>query len=58
MCAPDGTMSDYKIVKGLSDECDNAALVAVSKVKKWNPGSHDGKPVAVRFVLPIKFKLD
>ncbi len=51
-------MSDYKIVKGLSDECDNAALVAVSKVKKWNPGSHDGKPVAVRFVLPIKFKLD
>jgi TonB family protein len=55
---PDGTMSDYKVVKGLGDECDNAALVAVSKLKPWTPGSHEGKPVAVRFVLPIKFRLD
>ena len=54
---PDGTMSDYKILKGLSDDCDNAALLAVSKLKPWNPGSNNGKPAAVRFVLPIKFQL-
>lgn len=55
---PDGTMSDYAVKKGLSEDCDQAALVAVSKLKPWNPGSHEGKPVAVRFVLPIKFQLN
>jgi len=55
---PDGKLSDFKIVKPLDDDCDHAALLAVSKLKKWNPGSHEGKPVAVRNVLPIKFKLD
>jgi hypothetical protein len=30
----------------------------VSLLGRWNPGAHLNKPVKVRFVLPISFKLN
>jgi TonB family protein len=55
---PDGQLSDIKVKQGFNEDCDYAAMVAVSKLKAWTPPSHDGKPVAQRFVLPIVFSLE
>jgi TonB family protein len=46
-----------RVIKGIDEECDAEAMRAVSTLKKWEPGRHKGKPVFVRFVLPIKFSL-
>ncbi len=52
-----GNMKDRKVIKGISDACDTEALRAVSTLKQWIPGAHRGKPVQVRFVLPVRFSL-
>lgn len=54
---PDGQISDIKVKQGFNEDCDHAAMVAVSKLKAWTPPTHAGKPVAQRFVLPIVFSL-
>jgi periplasmic protein TonB len=51
----DGTLSDIKVVKGLNDACDKSAMEVVSKMPRWIPANADGKKVATRMVLPIKF---
>jgi len=53
----DGTLTDIKVVKGIGGGCDEEALRVMSKVAKWNPGKQRGKPVRVRTILPILFKL-
>jgi periplasmic protein TonB len=60
----DGVARDLEVMRGVSPECDAAALHAVSKLNKWKPGmqkkdipGYPLKPVSVRFVLPIKFSM-
>jgi TonB family protein len=52
-----GEVTNCKVLKGIDWECDVVALKAVANLKKWKPGVVEGKPVLVRFVLPILFKL-
>jgi TonB family protein len=54
----DGRLSNYKILRGLSPDCDAAALSAIMVLGKWNPAIQDGKAVAQKMVLPITFKLN
>ena len=59
----DGNISDISIVRRLRYGIDEEAEYIVSlmqdqETKYWRPGYQDGKPVRVRFTLPIKFKLD
>lgn len=53
----DGSITDTKIVKGLSRECDKAAAECVGKLKKFTPAKQQGQPVRVEYRLPIRFKL-
>jgi protein TonB len=53
----DGSIADVQIVKGIDSDCDKEAVRVVSKMPPWKPGKQSGKPVRVRFILPIKFKL-
>ncbi|WP_165823759.1 energy transducer TonB [Pseudochryseolinea flava] len=53
----DGSLSDAKIIKGLTPECDQEALRIVSLMPKWKPGMKNGKQVDTRYVLPIKFEI-
>ncbi|MCF8238821.1 MAG: energy transducer TonB [Saprospiraceae bacterium] len=57
----DGTVEFSKI---LQDPGDGLGAVAESQIRRmtregiiWRPGYKDGKPVAVRFNLPVKFTL-
>lgn len=53
----DGYVKNCKVKRGIDSECDAEAVRAVSSLKRWNPGRHKGKPVQVRFMLPLQFKL-
>ena len=54
----DGTPSAVQIMRGLSEECDNEVIRFVKSMEKWNPGRMNDKPVAVKFTMPILFKLE
>jgi len=54
----DGSISEVKQIRGISADCDKEAMRVVSMMPPWKPGKQNGKPVFVRFVLPIKFKLN
>lgn len=53
----DGSVSNIEIVRGVSEDLDAEAKRIVSTFPKWTPGKQDGQPVAVRYHLPILFKL-
>ena len=52
----DGSLSDVKIEKGLTAECDISALELIQKMPNWIPGTVYGTPVRQRLVLPINFE--
>ena len=53
----DGTVANVKILKAVDPELDAEALKAVSASPKWIPATVDGKPVAMNFVVPVKFNI-
>ncbi len=53
----DGKLISPAVVKGVREDLDKEALRVVSGLSEWNPGRQQGRPVNVRFVLPINFKL-
>jgi periplasmic protein TonB len=54
----DGSISDVNVLRGISADCDKEAVRVVQMMPKWKAGKQNGKPVFVRFNLPIKFKLN
>ena len=54
----DGHLSDFKVEKSANDELDNEALRMAKSMPNWKPGSQDGKPVKVRYTIPINFRLN
>lgn len=54
----DGSITDVKTIRGISADCDREAERVVKQMPAWKPGRQNGKPVFVRFVLPIRFKLN
>ena len=52
-----GEVSEPKIIRSVSPALDKEACRVVLAMPKWNPGKLKGKPVAVRYMLPITFRL-
>lgn len=53
---PDGTPSNLTVVKSANQILDAEALRAVSKLR-FKPGRQRGKPVRVKFAMPVRFAL-
>ena len=53
----DGSLTEVQAIKGIGAGCDQEAVRVISKSKKWRPGRQRGRPVKVRMILPITFKL-
>jgi TonB family protein len=53
----DGTVSNVKMVQGLTEEQDKEVVRVVSNLRRWKPGMQDGKPVRVQLSIPIEFKM-
>ncbi len=53
----DGSVTHAKIAKSIDPELDAEALRVVRGMPKWIPGTQLGKPVNVKYTLPVKFSL-
>ena len=52
-----GAITDVKAIKGIGAGCDEEAVRVIQEAPAWNPGKQRGRPVKVRMILPITFKL-
>ena len=54
----DGRVNDVVIVRSTGDAAlDEEAIRVVLSMPAWKPGIHRGKPVRVKYTLPINFRL-
>ena len=53
----DGNVTAPKVMSSADEAFDAEALRVVSSSPKWIPGTQDGKPVNVKYVVPISFKI-
>jgi len=54
----DGSLTEVKAIKGIGADCDSEAVRVLQNAPRFKPGSQNGKPVRVRMVVPITFKLN
>lgn len=57
--AEDGSVTNVELLKPEPSKQDlnDEAVRVVKGMPKWKPGTVDGKPVRVRYVLPVTYKL-
>ncbi len=53
----DGSLTDFIILRGVSESLDKEVLRVLSLSPKWNPGVLAGENVRVQFNMPVKFTL-
>ena len=54
----DGRVSNVRLLRSVQPLLDKEAIRVVKSMPKWSPGKQKGKPVRVRFNLPVMFKLN
>ena len=52
-----GNPAAIEIVRGVSEELDQAAVDVLKAMPQWKPAEDKGKRVNTKFTLPIKYKL-
>ena len=58
---PTGAVSGAKVnrnVQGVGGGCEEEAVRVISQMPRWIPARQQGKPVAMRYMLPIRFALE
>lgn len=53
-----GTLSDFKIIKGIGSGCDEEAIRVLKLSPPWKPGMAEGNPVRTSYVQPITYQLN
>ena len=53
----DGSISDIKVIKGVTPILDREAVRTLQKMPKWKPGKRNGKTVRTQFQVSVAFKL-
>ena len=53
----EGRVTNTRVIKGADPYLDAEAIRVVSSMPKWSPGMQDGKPVNVKFTIPVMFRL-
>ena len=53
-----GQVTNVEVLKGIDSECDKEAVSIIEGMPLWKPGTQQGKPVSVRFVIPVYFRLN
>ena len=54
----DGSIVDAEVIRGIDPSLDKEALRVINTMPKWKPGKQRGKPVRVKFTVPINFRLN
>jgi len=50
-----GNVDNIKVERGVHPMLDKEAIKAVEKMPQWKPGVRHGRPVIVKFVIPVRF---
>ena len=54
----DGKVSDIQVVRSSGEaSLDKEAIRVINSMPKWKPGKQRGKPVRVKYTLPVNFRL-
>ncbi len=53
----DGSIADVKALRGVSPGLDKEAVCVIRAMPNWSPGKQNGRPVRVRYVIPVNFNL-
>ena len=53
----DGGITDIEVIRGIGGGCDEEAVRVLQNAPRWHPGKQRGRPVRVKMVLPITFKI-
>ena len=53
----DGKARDIKVREGIGMGCDEAAIEALKR-SRFTPAQKDGKPIAIRIIVPYRFKIE
>lgn len=53
----DGSIDDVRVVRSTTnEECEAEAIRVVKTLPKFIPGTQNGKPIKVQYILPVTFK--
>ena len=50
-----GEVDNIQVERGVNPMLDSEAIKAVSNMPRWKPGIRHGRPVVVKFVIPVRF---
>ncbi len=53
-----GALTDFKVIKGIGDGCDEEAIRVLKLSPPWKPGISEGKPVRTSYVQPITYQVN
>ena len=53
-----GTLTDFKVIKGIGSGCDEEAIRVLKLSAPWKPGLAEGKPVRTSYVQPITYQIN
>lgn len=56
--APDGSITNIEIIRGIGGGCDEESKRVVANMPKWNPGKQNNRAVPVSYNLPLRFQLN
>lgn len=53
----DGYVEDVQVIKGVEPMLDKEVLRVIQSLPRWTPGNQQGKPVRVKYTVPVTFAL-
>lgn len=54
----EGYVGSPEVLRGVHPLLDSAAVAVIRQLPRWKPGQVSGKPVAVKYAIPVTFRLD
>lgn len=53
----DGSITEVKVANGVDPSLDREAVRVIKSMPKWKAGTQNGKPVRVKYSVPVTFRL-
>jgi len=54
----DGSLSDITLVQGVYAFLDDEVLRVIGSMPLWKPAMKEGKPIKIKYIMPVVFKLN
>ncbi len=54
----DGSIRDVEVIRSVDPSLDVEAVRVISSMPRWTPGKQRGKEVAVKYTVPVTFRLE